>query len=861
MIMEYLENIIQLVAILISLLLSLFYYIGSKRRCWLFGVIFFMGSLLSAYFWTAYLIIMGESPDSSELLTYFGWNVAYLIMVFQAWNLTEEEGRNYYPLLMFLPIPLSILQFLEYIKYGGVLNSAYQVTVCTITACLAIRSILWNIKSRKGTKGTFWGQMSVLIIVIFEFGMWTSSCFDGWVGEMYYVFSFLLSGAYLFSIWAVARSYEHDAEDEVLIDLKIRNILKGVFVFVVLTCSGGGILLGGWIRDVLIAGTEGSGDTDMFAIIPVILFMISIIIVAFAASIISVVYFEQKVAENNKLREARAIAEHANAAKSDFLANMSHEIRTPINAILGMNEMILDRSIEAKDNLPADRKKVEGVFSDITGYAGNINSAGNNLLNIINDILDLSKIESGKMEIVEVEYNLSSALNDVSNMILLKARSKGIEYITEVDETLPDGLFGDAVRIRQIITNILNNAVKYTEEGSVKLTVGAKKGYTRRKGAGIELVITVADTGIGIKDEDLGRLFSKFERMDLEKNSTIEGTGLGLAITHQLVEMMKGSMDVSSTYGEGSVFTVTIPQLINSEDPIGDFRKKQAESGEEHRGGKLLFTAPDARILIVDDTVMNLTVATGLLEDTKIAIETANSGQQAIDMTAEKSYDIILLDQRMPHMDGIETLHHIKTRDDGKNADTPVICLTADAITGAKERYTWEGFTDYLSKPIDSRILREMIMKYLPKEKVITGPAAKNAGEEPETADGDGAMSEYEMLRAAGIDPFQGLGYCQNNDSLYRTLLHEYRAGFEDTVKKLNETLAAKDMKNYAICAHSLKNISRTIGAAHIGELALSLEKAADGPGEAVIASGHDAAIEEYRKAVEMIEKFEAGSN
>lgn len=851
--MDYLENIIQLLAILISLLLSLFYYIGSKRRCWFYGVVFFLASLLSSYFWTAYLIIMGEDPNASDLLTYFGWNVAYFIMMLQAWFLTKEEDRRYYPLLMFIPVPLSIWQFMQYIQYGGILNNAYQVAVCTVTACLCIRGIMANMRNKERGSDTTWGFVSLLCIVYSEFGMWTSSCFGGWIAQMYYVFSFLLSISYLFSIWAITRSYEHVAEDEVLIDIKIRNILKGVFVTVLVTCSVGGILLGMWIRNVLRAGTNGSGDTEIFDIISVILFLVSIIIAAFTAAIISVVYFEQKVAENNKLREASLSAERSNAAKSDFLANMSHEIRTPINAILGMNEMILKKSREARKSLHGGEER---TLYEIGRYSGNIDSAGNNLLTIINDILDLSKIEAGRMEIVDVEYKLSAVLNDVGNMILYKAKSKGLAYRVSVDETLPDGLYGDAVRIRQIMTNILNNAVKYTQQGTVRLTVGADGDSAYKVGSDIRLVITVEDTGIGIRQEDLGKLFSKFERMDLQKNANIEGTGLGLSITHKLIDMMKGTIDVKSEYGKGTAFTITIPQIVNSTEPVGNYRETFEKSLEESWSDDITFRAPDARILIVDDTPMNLTVATGLLEDTKIMTETALSGQEALRMTEKTAYDIILLDQRMPHMDGIETLHRIRTQEGGPNVETPAICLTADAITGAKERYTWEGFTDYLSKPIDSRLLKEMIMKYLPKEKVIEVSVDEDMTDDPETAADTAPSTPYDMLRAAGIDTAKGLEYCQNNESLYQTLLHEYRDGFDDTVKKLEDALAAKDMKNYAINAHSLKNISRTIGAAKVGELALILEKAADGPDEAVIAANHPLAIEEYRKVVEALKSY-----
>ena len=408
---------------------------------------------------------------------------------------------------------------------------------------------------------------------------------------------------------------------------------------------------------------------------------------------------ERRALESERLKEATRIAEHANVAKSEFLANMSHEIRTPINAVLGMNEMILRESTE----------------EHVRGYARNVESAGNNLLSLINDILDFSKIESGKMELSEAPYRFSSVLNDVSNMISFRAREKKLDFKVDADPTLPDELFGDEVRIKQILTNILNNAVKYTNEGSVRLFV---QGEERQRDS-IVLKIRVRDTGIGIRKEDLNRLFHKFERVDLKQNNTVEGTGLGLAITQTLLSLMKGTVQVESVYGEGSTFTVRIPQKVTGEGRLGDFKVRFERACDRATEHDEAFHAPDAHILVVDDTRMNLVVIEGLLKRTGIRVVTALSGEEALLRTKEDAFDLILLDQRMPHMDGTETLQHIREQADGFNRDVPVICLTADAVVGARERYLQEGFTDYLSKPVDTHALETILIKHLPPEKTI----------------------------------------------------------------------------------------------------------------------------------------------
>ena len=525
----------------------------------------------------------------------------------------------------------------------------------------------------------------------------------------------------------------------------------------------------------------------------------------------------------------------ANQAKSDFLANMSHEIRTPINAVLGMNEMILRESQQARDSADLSKQEEKALFNDIISYSSNIESAGRSLLSIINDILDFSKIESGKMDIVEAGYQLSSVLNDVSNMIYFRVKNKDLDYIVDVDPTIPDGLYGDEMRIRQVIINVLNNAVKYTEKGSVRLQICVDKEAQTTLDQSICLRISVTDTGIGIRQEDIGKLFTKFQRADLRRNSTVEGTGLGLAITRNLLEMMGGTIAVQSVYGEGSTFTITLPQKVVTTEPIGDFEEKYRRSLKETRAYRESFHAPDARVLVVDDTRMNLTVAVSLLKNTEIEIDTAVSGAEAISLCQRLRYDLILMDQRMPEMDGNEAMHRIHAQPDGANRDTPIICLTADAVSGARERYLAEGFADYLTKPIDSHALEGMLLKHLPAEKVQVETAGKPGGD----GEAAGSTDEFEDLRLLGIDPRVGLRYCQNDSETYRSMLVEYA---QSATGKLDDLRASYDRESwnaYATAAHALKSTSKMIGATALSKTAARLEAAADAGDSATIRDEH----------------------
>lgn len=392
-----------------------------------------------------------------------------------------------------------------------------------------------------------------------------------------------------------------------------------------------------------------------------------------------------------KVDEARNAAK----SKSDFLSNMSHEIRTPINAVLGMNEMITRESNDAQ----------------ISEYSRNIASSGNMLLALINDILDFSKIESGKVAIIRVEYQLSTVVNDLMNMIKERAEKKNLGLKLKINPQIPNYLYGDEVRIRQIVLNLLTNAVKYTDSGTITLNVDfANRGNQSQ----IDLILSVKDTGRGIKKQDINKLFNSFQRLEESRNKNIEGTGLGLSIVGGYVKLMHGKIDVISEYNQGSEFIVTLPQKVIKRDEIGNFDFKFNKSGiTEKSNYKPSFHAPKARILTVDDNKMNLIVVRNLLKATQIKIDIAGSGQECIDMVKNNIYDIILLDQMMPEMDGTECLNILRTEKLCEN--TPVIVLTANALSGARDSFIKQGFDDYLSKPIVPLELENMLRHWMPK--------------------------------------------------------------------------------------------------------------------------------------------------
>ena len=399
---------------------------------------------------------------------------------------------------------------------------------------------------------------------------------------------------------------------------------------------------------------------------------------------------------SESLKKQIEIADTANRSKSIFLANMSHEIRTPINAILGFDEMILRESNEAATK----------------EYAANIKNSGQTLLSLVNGILDFSKIESGKIEIVPVKYDISILINDMLDTIAFRAMEKNLEIRYDIDSNIPSILYGDDIRIREIFTNLLTNAVKYTEKGSITLNVR----IVSSKGRSAMIHVSVKDTGIGIKDEDREHLWESFRRLDEKHNRGIEGTGLGLSITHKYIELMGGELTLESTYGEGSEFWFEIEQGIVDPEPIGDFEKIRKNYHRQVDVYKEGFEAPDAHILVVDDVPLNLVVIKGLLKNSGINIDTAESGAEGIEKMKSEHYDIVFLDHMMPEMDGIETLSQIKADPDIDSYSIPIVALTANAISGAEKMYRDSGFTDYLTKPIDPAKLEKMILNYLPQE-------------------------------------------------------------------------------------------------------------------------------------------------
>ena len=549
--------------------------------------------------------------------------------------------------------------------------------------------------------------------------------------------------------------------------------------------------------------------------------------------------------QRKKILEQDGQLHIANQAKSQLLANMSHEIRTPSNGIIGMDSMLLKNC----DTCDAEQ---------IREYAKNIQSASQTLLSIVNDILDISKIESGKMEIIPVEYELFSVLNDCYNMTSARAAAKHLEFKMDIDAKVPSILHGDEVRVRQIINNFLSNAVKYTKKGKIVL----RMGYERMEGEQILLKIEVEDSGIGIKESDMDKLFLNFTRVDEQKNRNIEGTGLGLSLTKKLVELMGGEIHVTSEYGKGSVFQAVIPQQVVKPEPLGDFTQKYQQFIHSAERNHPVLLAPKARILVVDDVEMNLKVAQSYLKQTKARVDIAYSGKECLHMICQEKYDIIFLDHMMPEMDGIDTLKEMKQSKDHLNMDTPVIVLTANAVVGAKEQYLEVGFSNYLSKPIREDELMEMLHKYLPKE-LQEVQDVKVAQEVKGTPKVQGVQAVQETMEPAAdtveertleerfptLDIQMGLGYCMNDEAFFLEMVETYMEG--DKREVLEKEYAEQSWKNYQIHIHALKSTSLNIGAQTLSEHAKDLELAVKEADEQYIKEHHAEVMEEYGKLLE----------
>ncbi len=524
--------------------------------------------------------------------------------------------------------------------------------------------------------------------------------------------------------------------------------------------------------------------------------MIGFLCVSISLGITMFLHFGMYNRQQRELESARREALRLSEVKSAFLANMSHEIRTPINVILGMNEMVLR----------------ESDSEQTAGFARNIQNAGKTLLTLINNILDVSKIESGKMEVLEEVYPLADLIRDLSVIGSERAAKKGLDFLLEIDETLPTELCGDFIHVKQVVVNFLSNAVKYTESGSVTLSFRKKPGRLPEE---ILLCVTVTDTGIGIREEEQAGLFDAFTRVDLPAHRNIEGTGLGLAIARQLTQLMDGKIRMRSVWGEGSAFSAEIPQTVRNAMPLGKSPVPGTESipaqAEES------FVAPKGRILAVDDNAENLQVIRELLRRTLLQVDTASSGRECLQLLGEKQYHAVLLDYMMPDMDGIEVFRSIRGAFAGFS--TPVIALTANAVAGAEEMFYREGFTAYLSKPVMWKALEDALLACLPAE-LVSRTVPAGAAVYPQ------AQDELEKeLAKHDISLRDGLKYLCGDLRQYLKLAGFFAENYQDSRAETAGLFRQENWNALLHPVHSLKSKAKALGALALHDTAARLEK------------------------------------
>ncbi|WP_051208731.1 ATP-binding protein [Butyrivibrio sp. WCD3002] len=556
-----------------------------------------------------------------------------------------------------------------------------------------------------------------------------------------------------------------------------------------------------------------------------------------------------KVRESKELIQAKALAEQASQAKSDFLANMSHEIRTPINAILGMDEMILR----------------EYQNPDLKTYAFNIKNAANTLLNLVNDVLDFSRIESGKMSIIPQEYELSVLISEVLFMMNDRVAKKGLYLHINVNQNTPGKLYGDPTRIKQIIINLLTNAIKYTEKGGADLIIDYEK---TDEDDTIFLKVGVTDTGIGMKPEDVEKIFNAFERFDEIKNRTIEGTGLGMSIVKKLLDLMDGDIDIKSTYGVGSEFDVKLKQKVVSYEPIGEYKLAIEKAIVEKEDYRPSFVAPGVNVLAVDDTEINLSVMRGLLKQTKVNLVCCTSGKEVLEKLENKKFDIMLIDHRMPEMDGVELLKRIRSNTENENHNSICIALTANVIEGVREIYLNAGFNDYMGKPVNGPDLERMLLKYIPKEKLsdeTPDEYKKIAGEKvsdkadnsyvPSSDSGDDGKV-WDVIEKLDKDGFisieDGINF-SGSKGLFLDTLRFFKESIDNKADEIEEYYFKDDFKNYSAKVHALKSSARLIGAKNLSDKARELEEAANRDDIDFVRDNNYELISEYRSFREIL--------
>ncbi|WP_408070326.1 ATP-binding protein [Butyrivibrio sp. JL13D10] len=558
-----------------------------------------------------------------------------------------------------------------------------------------------------------------------------------------------------------------------------------------------------------------------------------------------------KIRESNELREAKQIAEDAAKAKGLFLANMSHEIRTPINAILGMDEMILRQTRDGK----------------LLQYAHSIKSSATSLLSLVNDVLDFSAIEAGKLKIKEEPYDISVMLTDISVMVKKRAEDKGLTFSIGIDREMPDHLIGDVTRIKQIIINIVTNGIKYTREGFVHLGISFEKISDEE----ITLEIAVKDTGIGMKQENIDKLFLAFERFDENKNRTIEGTGLGMSIVKQILDAMHGELDVRSVYGAGTEFSVRINQKVANWEKIEDYEDSAQRAALNKENYQPSFYAPDIRILAVDDMEINLRVVEGLLEQTGVLIDSAISGRQALELIRKNRYDIMLIDHRMPEMDGVELLQNIRGMTNNDNSKSVCIALTANVTEGVRDKYISFGFDDYLEKPVNGLLLEKTILQYIPKDKLKdvadreATKALREVRDETDTNSTDedvvpaddnisdeapaetDVKTELKRLENEGvIDMTNVLEYAGTED-IYIDTLRFYKNTIDKKADEIEQLFNDNNIEDYTIKVHALKSSSKMVGLMELSEMARLLEMAGKNGDIDYIKDNTEKVLEKYR--------------
>ena len=559
-----------------------------------------------------------------------------------------------------------------------------------------------------------------------------------------------------------------------------------------------------------------------------------------------------------EIEKAREEAEQANKSKTEFLSNMSHEIRTPLNAILGFSQSLMEEDIN---------RSAKADVEDIIG-------ASDSLLEIVNEILDISKIESNKLEIVNVDYSFEKMYKYLITLTEGRIGSRQLQLIHSYDNRIPEVLYGDYVRIKQITTNLLSNAIKYTKEGYVKLRID----YEPINDSSCWIIISVKDSGIGIKPEEIDNVFSKFEKFEIKENVKLQGTGLGLALTKRLVNLLEGSIKVESKFGEGSTFTVKVKQNISSKT------KEQLES-ENPTTTRRSFVGHGEKVLIVDDNNVNLKVACRLLKSYNLTIDLASSGKECISKVLNNTYDLIMLDDLMPELNGPETLKYLKEQDSYK---TPTIALTANAMSGMKEKYISDGFTDYLSKPIDKILLEDLLVRYLGKpddkpEDASNQPPAVflnelDKKESTETVEKEEAKEEtvekveepieelieevpedckgkVDYLKANGVDLDKALELLGDME-MYNETLNDYVAEIDQKMADIKKFYEAEDMPNYAILVHSLKSDSRYIGLTKLGDLAYNHEIKSKENDLAYVKEHYNELMEEANKMIKIVKNY-----